>query len=59
MTARFADAFFFFALGNPDDPAHERTREFAAHHAGPLVTTAWVLTELADGLSSPPNRPAS
>jgi predicted nucleic acid-binding protein len=58
MTARFADTFFFFALGNPDDPAHERAREFAAHDTGLLVTTAWVLTELGDGLSAPANRPA-
>jgi predicted nucleic acid-binding protein len=58
MTARFADTFFFFALGNPDDPAHEKARGFAADKTGPLVTTAWVLTELADGLSAPSNRPA-
>jgi uncharacterized protein len=58
MTARFADTFFFFALGNPQDPAHEQARRFAAPDTGPLVTTAWVLTELADGLSSPANRPA-
>jgi hypothetical protein len=24
MTARFADTFFFYALGNPDDTAHEQ-----------------------------------
>ena len=58
MTARFADTFFFFALGNPMDPAHEKARRFVAQDAGSLVTTAWVLTELADGLSSPANRAA-
>ncbi len=58
MTARFADSFFFFALGNPDDRAHDVAREFAAQGQGPLVTTAWVLTELGDGLSAPSNRPA-
>jgi uncharacterized protein len=58
MSVRFADTFFFFALGNPDDPAHQRAREFADDVTGVLVTTAWVLTELADGLSAPANRPA-
>ena len=51
MSTRFADTFYFFALENPDDPAHQNAREFASHDAGPLITTAWVLTELADGLS--------
>ena len=58
MISRFADTFFFFALGNPDDPAHMQAREFAAHDTGLLVTTAWVVTELGDGLSAPANRPA-
>ena len=30
MTARFADSLFFFALGNPVDPAHKQAKEFAA-----------------------------
>ena len=38
MTARFADTFFFFALGNPDDPAHNQAKEFAAHPPGLLVS---------------------
>ena len=29
MTARFADSLFFFALGNPVDPAHKQAKEFA------------------------------
>jgi predicted nucleic acid-binding protein len=58
MIARFADTFFFFALANPSDPAHEKARRFAVRETVPLVTTAWVLTELADGLSSPANRGA-
>ena len=56
MTARFVDTFFFFALGNPDDPAHGMVREFAAKETRPLVTTAWILTELADGLCAPARR---
>jgi predicted nucleic acid-binding protein len=57
MMTRFADTFFFLALGNPTDPSHGRALEFATRQVGLLVTTAWVLTELADALSAPVNRP--
>jgi hypothetical protein len=30
--------------------------DFGRRHRGPLVTTAWVLTEVADGLASTPRR---
>lgn len=54
MSGVFADAHFFFAVLNPNDAAHAKAREFARQHRGPLVTTAWVLTEVADGLAATP-----
>ena len=57
MRTVFADSFFFFALVNDGDPAHERATAFIKPYFGQVVTTGWVLTELADGLVSPANRP--
>ena len=56
MNRVFADSYFFFAIVNPHDAAHARAMEFARRHRGPLVTTAWVLTELADGVARTPRR---
>ena len=56
MTRVFADSFFFFSILNPRDPAHAKAMDFSRHNRGPLLTTAWVLTELADGLASTPRR---
>jgi len=56
MTRIFADSFFFFAVLNPNDAAHAKATEFARRHKEPLVTTAWVLTEVADGLATTPRR---
>lgn len=53
MTAVFADAFYYFALVNPDDRAHDRAARFAGEYAGLVVTTEWVLTEVADGMARP------
>ena len=53
MKTVFADTFFFFALGNDRDPAHVKASEFSRHFTGKLMTTGWVLTELADGWSRP------
>jgi hypothetical protein len=58
MTRIFADSYFFFAILNPRDPAHAKAMDFSRQNRGPLVTTAWVLTELADGLASTPRRQA-
>lgn len=57
MSAVFADTFFFLALLNERDGAHVRAWQFDAI-AAPLVTTAWVLTEVGDAFSAPENRPA-
>jgi uncharacterized protein len=56
MTKIFADTFYFLALLNPRDAAHPRAVAVARTIQGPLVTTAWVLTELADAMSAPENR---
>ena len=57
MNAVFADTFFFLALLNDRDEAHAKALQFDAT-ARPLVTTAWVLTEVGDALSAPENRAA-
>ena len=51
MNAVFADTFFFLAAINPADAAHERTIDFSDNCNDPLVTTAWVITEVADALA--------
>ena len=56
MTPVFADTFFFLALINPRDAAHSRAVAAATVRTGPLLTTAWVLTEVADGLAATPDR---
>jgi predicted nucleic acid-binding protein len=56
MTRIFSDSHFFFALLNPRDSTHARAVDFSRQNRGPLATTAWVLTELADGLASTPRR---
>jgi predicted nucleic acid-binding protein len=50
MTPVFADTFYYLALLNADDDQHERAAALTASLAGRIVTTDWVVTELADGL---------
>jgi uncharacterized protein len=56
MNRVFADSYFFFALLNPHDAAHAKAIDFVRRYRGPLLTTAWVLTEVADGLATTPRR---
>ena len=56
MKTVFADSFYFFALANPNDPAHSRAVAFVKTFTGRMVTTGWVLTELADGWATPKQR---
>ncbi len=58
MRMVFADLFYYFALLNDRDPAHEKAMTFVRSFHGRMVTTGWILTELGDGLASPANRPA-
>ena len=51
MNRLFADTFFFFEFLNADDNAHREASAFLDAFDGKLVTTEWILTELADGLS--------
>lgn len=51
MKAIFADTFFYLALVNRDDASHRKAADFARTFHGPTLTTAWVLTEVADALA--------
>ena len=51
MKPVLADTFFFLAAVNPKDSAHSRAIAWSDSYDGPLVTTAWVITELADALA--------
>jgi predicted nucleic acid-binding protein len=56
VTEVFADTFYLLALINPSDAAHEWAVVAAQALRAPLVTTTWVLTELADAMADPGNR---
>jgi predicted nucleic acid-binding protein len=51
MNSVFADSFFFFAILNPADAAHAKAIDFSNQQNARLVTTTWILTEVADGLA--------
>jgi predicted nucleic acid-binding protein len=57
MKPIFADSFYYLALLNRHDLAHERAIEFSSSAMGPLVTTHWILVEVADALCRPKDRP--
>ena len=57
MREVFADTFFYLALVSRDDAFHQRAVRAAADLRGRVITTAWVLTEVADALCSPAQRP--
>ncbi len=57
MSGVFADTSYCLALLNPDDELHGAALEVTPDIRGRLVTTAWVLTEILDALSTPENRP--
>ncbi len=54
MKRVFADSWYYIALLNPRDSAHERARAFAKSWRGHVVTTRWVLAEIADGFATDP-----
>ena len=47
---QFADTFYFLTLLNPKDSAHTAALAHSSGVAG-IVTTEWVLTEVADALA--------
>ena len=51
MSRWFGDTFYFLALLNPKDARHDAAVTFSRTHGREVVTTAWILTELADGLA--------
>lgn len=57
MTPYFADSFYYPALLSRDDEAHERALALTRELVAPMVTTAWVLTEVGDALAAPQHRP--
>lgn len=56
MMAAFADTFYYLALLDPTDEAHQRALALSEKRRGRVITTAWVLTEVADALCEPANR---
>jgi predicted nucleic acid-binding protein len=56
MNAVFADTFYFLALVNPKDQAHQRALDFSAAFDGTIVTSTWVLMEVGDALCRVPDR---
>lgn len=57
MTDVFADTFYYLALLNPRDAAHTAALAATRRMCGGIVTTHWVLMEVADAFASPRDRP--
>ena len=58
MKVLFADTFFFFAFLNANDAGHEQAEAYFDGFDGRILTTEWVLTELADGMAGQSDREA-
>ena len=56
MNRVFADAFYFVALLNRADQYHAKATAAAGQLHGEIVTTEWVLTEVADALADSASR---
>jgi predicted nucleic acid-binding protein len=56
MMAVFADTYYYLALASRDDAGHSRALAFSRAYHGRVLTTPWVLTEVADALASPNQR---
>ncbi len=56
MNRVFADAFYFVALLNRADQYHARATTAASESRGEVVTTEWVLAEVADALADSASR---
>ncbi len=53
MKQTFADAFYYLALMNPGDRFHGQAVLATQTLTGAIITTTWVLVEVADALSAP------
>jgi predicted nucleic acid-binding protein len=51
VTTVFADAFYWFAVLNRRDEYHETAKRHAGSFSGSILTTQWVLAEVADALA--------
>ena len=58
MNTVFVDTVYLVALLNPRDEFHKAAVAAASAFNGRMVTTAWVIAEVASQLSRPPNRAA-
>jgi predicted nucleic acid-binding protein len=56
MKAVFCDTFFFLAAINQSDKCHEEALAWSNAYDGPLLTTIWVITEVADALAGRQDR---
>lgn len=56
MNAVFADTYFYLALLNPRDAGHQAAKTRARAFKGAIVTSHWVLVEVADAFSRPGDR---
>lgn len=52
MTLVFADAFYYLAILNPKDAAHQAAVAASLTYRGAMITSAWVLAEVADGTAA-------
>lgn len=52
MTGCFGDTFFYLAFTNERDEAHVTAVNFISRSNPLVVTTDWVLTEVADAMAS-------
>ena len=53
MKRLFADSFYFIALLNQRDAAHCRAVDVSRERRAVIVTTRWVLAEVADAMCDP------
>src|SRR5437870_878668 len=54
----FADSAYYVALLLQTDQTHQRAIEITRQLQHPIITTAWVLTEVANTFATPPFRAA-
>jgi predicted nucleic acid-binding protein len=56
MSKVFADSFYFIALMNVRDSCHAEAVALSERLVGPIITTQWVLVEVADAFAGPKDR---
>jgi predicted nucleic acid-binding protein len=53
MKVVFADTYYFLAVGSQRDQGYGRAIQFIENYRGKVLTTEWILVELADALATP------